>query len=351
MLDRKSAILDPHTRRLGVDTDALAEQVREKKEREAREKARDEAFAHQTLEHQRLLLEAEERQRQLRRQVAQQDDAFRMRQQRKDQSREYDIWRTDLKQISRPGRIGDNDTSVGISAGQTFQGEDLQISERLRQQAEQRKEWHAEQLREKAAIARKQQIEDLQNQLIELETQKTLVALDEQTEAAKAAVRKQLADDNTQLAAEKRQREANARAFDQAQNDAELRYNARSNTITERMGRRGEHPMEYRGMTVDEQKAIIAEQKRQMEEKARIKQEEKEREEQWAQYQEYLREQGDLNEAEWRRRKMQEDQNLYQAHLEQEKEFKERQRYLNKELYGKNIPDDSYYNQWGHDVR
>ena len=351
MLERKSRILDPRQRRIGIDVEALAEQVAERKEREAREKARDEAFAHQTLDQQRLLLEAAERERQQRKMMADREAQFRMSRQRPDQAREYDIWRPDLLKVSRPGRVGDYDPTIGISSGQIFQGEDLKISERLAAQARQRNEWNAEQMREKAAIKRREQMEDLRNQLTELETQKTLMELDADCEAAKAAVRRQVADDNYAMAQAKRQREAEDRAREMQVNDAELRTNARTRIIREEMARRGDAPMEYRGMTVDEQKQIITEQKRQMEDNERRRREEAERERQWAEYLEYLREQGDLNEAEWRRRKAQEEQQLYQTRLEQEREFKDRQRYLNREVYGKNIPDDSYYDQWGRDVR
>ena len=352
MLERKARILDPRQRRIGIDVEALAEQVAERKEREAREKARDEAFAHQTLDQQRLLLESMEHERQQRKMMADREAQFRMSRQRPDQAREYDIWRPDLLKVSRPGRVGDYDPTIGVSSGQIFQGEDLKISERLVAQARQRNEWNAEQMREKAAIKRREQMEDLRNQLTELETQKTLMELDADCEAAKAAVRRQVADDNYAMAQAKRQREAEERAREMQVNDAELRTNARTRIIREEMGRRGgDAPMEYRGMTVDEQKQIITEQKRQMEDNERRRREEAERERQWAEYLEYLREQGDLNEAEWRRRKAQEEQQLYQTRLEQEREFKDRQRYLNKEVYGKNVPDDSYYDQWGRDVR
>ena len=352
MLERKARILDPRQRRIGIDVEALAEQVAERKEREAREKARDEAFAHQTLDQQRLLLESMEHERQQRKMMADREAQFRMSRQRPDQAREYDIWRPDLLKVSRPGRVGDYDPTIGVSSGQIFQGEDLKISERLAAQARQRNEWNAEQMREKAAIKRREQMEDLRNQLTELETQKTLMELDADCEAAKAAVRRQVADDNYAMAQAKRQREAEERAREMQVNDAELRTNARTRIIREEMGRRGgDAPMEYRGMTVDEQKQIITEQKRQMEDNERRRREEAERERQWAEYLEYLREQGDLNEAEWRRRKAQEEQQLYQTRLEQEREFKDRQRYLNKEVYGKNVPDDSYYDQWGRDVR
>ena len=352
MLERKARILDPRQRRIGIDVEALAEQVAERKEREAREKARDEAFAHQTLDQQRLLLESMEHERQQRKMMADREAQFRMSRQRPDQAREYDIWRPDLLKVSRPGRVGDYDPTIGVSSGQIFQGEDLKISERLAAQARQRNEWNAEQMREKAAIKRREQMEDLRNQLTELETQKTLMELDADCEAAKAAVRRQVADDNYAMAQARRQREAEERAREMQVNDAELRTNARTRIIREEMGRRGgDAPMEYRGMTVDEQKQIITEQKRQMEDNERRRREEAERERQWAEYLEYLREQGDLNEAEWRRRKAQEEQQLYQTRLEQEREFKDRQRYLNKEVYGKNVPDDSYYDQWGRDVR
>ena len=180
--------------------------------------------------------------------MADREAQFRMSRQRPDQAREYDIWRPDLLKVSRPGRVGDYDPTIGISSGQIFQGEDLKISERLAAQARQRNEWNAEQMREKAAIKRREQMEDLRNQLTELETQKTLMELDADCEAAKAAVRRQVADDNYAMAQARRQREAEERAREMQVNDAELRTNARTRIIREEMGRRGgDAPMEYRG--------------------------------------------------------------------------------------------------------
>lgn len=348
---RKPNILNPHTRRLGVDIDALNQQVDEKRQIQSREKARNDAFEHQTLEQQRLLTAAMERERQIRRQMAQDDDRFRMASQRGEQSREFDIWRKDYKLIDHPMRQGDEDPNLGISAGQIFQGEDLKQKERLAMQAQQRTEWFQEQIREKEAVKRREQRIDLQNQLIELETQKKICELDAQTEAAKAAIRQQLAHDNLDLMNEKRAKEKADHEFEQMQNDAMLRYNANTRTITEEMVGRNDAPMEYRGMTVEEQKAIIDEQSRQMEENERLRQEEAERERQWVEYQNWLKAQGDLNEAEMLRRRAQGQRELYQTHLEQEEEFKQRQKYLNNELYGKNIPDDYYYNQWGKSIR
>jgi hypothetical protein len=109
--------------------------------------------------------------------------------------------------------------------------------------------------------------------------------------------------------------------------------------------------MEYRGMTVAEQRRVIADQAAQMEDNARRRDAERERERQWTEYEAYLRAQGDRGEAEWRARAAHEQAQLYRDHLAQEAEFKGRQRYLNREFYGENSPDDSYYEQWGQSIR
>jgi hypothetical protein len=310
MANRKPVILDPRERKIGIDLQTINMQVEERRRREAREKARADAFDHQTLEQQRLLLEGMEHERQQRRQIAEDDDRFRMSQQKPCQGREYDIWRRDLLKISQPARLGDEDPRLGISAGQIFQGEDLRISERLSWQAQQRQEWHDEQLREKDAIKRAHDIEDLRNEVIELETQKTLNELDAASESAKAAIRRQLADDNIRKFEEKRRRDAEDRARDQEMNDAELTCNSRTHFISEVMEPRGVHPMEYRGMTVGEQKGVIDDQAEQMRANERAREAERQRELQWEEYLAYLRAQGDLNEAEWRKRKQQEDADL-----------------------------------------
>lgn len=350
-IERKPTILDPRTRKIGIDVDALKRQVEEKRELASREKARNDAFDNWTLEQQDTIMQNMETERQLRHQMDCNRDKFRAQQQRPDQCTEYDIWRPDLLKISRPARVGDYDPTIGVSSGQVFQGEDLQISQRLQAQARQRNEWYNEQMKEKASIKRAEEMEDLNNQLIDLETQKKLSELSERTEYAKSQVRREVANDNLQMARDKKQREANDRAFEEQQNQAYLTNNLRSRVISEQMAPRGDAPMEYRGMTIEEQKQIIDEQSRQMKDNERRREEERERERQWYEYQEYLKSEGDKNEAQWLRRKQQEQAALYQTRLKQEEEFKRRERYLNKVVYGENIPDDSYYDQWGKDVR
>lgn len=348
---RKTTILDPRTRRIGIDLDAIQQQIQEKREREAREKARDDAFDNMVLEQQDMIMDKMEQERQARRKMAEDRDRFRMSVQQPSNAREYDIWRPDLLKVSRPARVGDEDPNLGASSGQIFQGEDLRVSERLAAQAKQRREWYNEQMKEKQAEQRRADMEDLQNQLVELETQKTLADLDARTEYAKSQVRRNIAEDNYSMFMDKKQKEKEDKELDEKMNEAELISNVRTGIISERMARRGEAPQDYRGMTVEDQKQIIDEQAAQLRDNEKRRQEEKEREQQWYEYQEYLKSEGDRNEATWLRRKQQEQEELYKTRLQQEEEFKRRERYLNKEVYGKNIPDDYFYNSWGNDVR
>lgn len=348
---RKTTILDPRTRRIGIDIDAIQQQIQEKREREAREKARDDAFDNMVLTQQDIIMDKMEQERQARRKMAEDRDRFRMSVQQPSNSLEYDIWRPDLLKVSRPARVGDEDPTLGVSSGQIFQGEDLHVSERLAAQARQRRDWYNEQMKEKQAEQRRAQMEDLQNQLVELETQKTLADLDARTEYAKSQIRREVADDNYNMFLDKQRREREDKERDEQMNNAEMISNVRTGIISERMARRGDAPQDYRGMTVEDQKQIIDEQAAQMKDNERRRQEEREREQQWYEYQEYLKSEGDRNEATWLRRKQQEQEQLYKTRLQQEEEFKRRERYLNKEVYGKNVPDDYFYNSWGNDVR
>ena len=153
------------------------------------------------------------------------------------------------------------------------------------------------------------------------------------------------------MAKDKKQREIDQRNLEQKQNQAYLTENERTRVISEEMAPRGQGTWAYRGMTIGEQKQIIDEQSKQQKDNERRREEDRERERQWYEYQEYLKSEGDKNEAQWIRRKQQEQAALYQTQLKQQEEFKRRERYLNKVVYGQNIPDDSYYNQWGKDVR
>ena len=252
-IDRAPHILDPRTRRIGLDIDTLNQQVEEKKVLAAREKARNDAFDHMTLQQQDLVLAAQARHDEQVRQMNVERDQFRQNYQRPEQAREYDIWRKDYLKVQEPIRTGDYDPRLGISSGQVFQGEDLKRNERLAAQAAQRTEWYNEQMREKKMRQAREQSEDLRDQLYELETQKQITEACRQQEEQKAAIRRQLADDNYRLMMEKKAREQADKEWDERYNDAQKRSTLRTRTIVEEMCPRSAGPQDYRGMTIEEQ--------------------------------------------------------------------------------------------------
>jgi hypothetical protein len=206
-------------------------------------------------------------------------------------------------------------------------------------------------MEERNATRRASQQEALKNELIELETQKRLLDMQKQTEIARREIRKQLASDNQTLAQETRNRVVSERAKEGELNSAELASNARSRMINEHLVPRSQGTMDYRGMTVEEQKTLIDEQAKQMQDREQRRANERKKEKEWEEYQESLRVQADLREAKWRREMAEERKKLSKEHLQQAAEVKTRERVLNKDVYGANVPDESYHAQWAHDVR
>lgn len=104
-------------------------------------------------------------------------------------------------------------------------------------------------------------------------------------------------------------------------------------------------------MRLEEQRAILEEQKRQMYENEKKREEEKQKEEDWNQYQTYLRAQGDIAEAEYLKKQSEKLVDLAEYRQKQKQEHDEKEFQRNKVVYGTNDPDDFYYNQWGRWVR
>lgn len=348
---RKPRILDPRVRKIGLDLDTLAQQVEWKKSRQAQVDMRNKAFDQHLLDHQEEAVGCLENYNATVRQLNIDRDTFRRDFQRPEQSREYDIWRKDYNQVNPPIRMGDEDPRLGVSSGQIFFGEDLRKKERDAEQAAQRLEWYNTQKREKEVRLNREKAHDMKEDIKILEAQKLCTEYMQRDEEAKALVRRQLADDNRALHEEKKERLMQEKLYEEKFNDAEQRAICNTDSIVEVMAPRGSMVQDYRGMTIDEQRKILDEQKSQMLENERLRQEEREREKQWEEYMLYLKTQGDQNELEWRRRNFQVAKELAQTQLQQAKDQKERQRYLNKKVYGENIPDDYYYNQWGKEIR
>jgi hypothetical protein len=207
-------------------------------------------------------------------------------------------------------------------------------------------------MEEQAKSKRAAEAEALRNELIELETQQRLLEMQKQTELARREIHRQFVLDNERLAREKVEREAAEKAKEAEVNRADLTATSRSRMINEDLIPRNASRMDYRGMTVAEQKQILDEQHRQIAERQARREAEKKKEAEWEEYQEQLRAEGDAKEAKWRRQMAEERKKLQSDHLVQAAESKAtRQHMLKRDLYGDNAPDESYHNQWARYVR
>ena len=104
------------------------------------------------------------------------NERFRMRQelndyrnyyQKKEYSRDFDLFDPDGLKKSLPARLGDNDPRLTISGAQKFEGEDLGGKNRSKAQKEQQRIWLEQQIREKrqAEIDRLQREKMLEDSL------------------------------------------------------------------------------------------------------------------------------------------------------------------------------------------
>eukprot|EP00741_Cyanophora_paradoxa_P002465 tig00000076_g2389.t1 len=149
---RRPRILEqPKQLKIGIDVQALEEQVAERKERERLEKARSEAFdsAVVVLDHQ--LTQLQQERLRIKREMAMAENEFRATFQRKELRKEYDLSDPQALLRDKPARVGDNDPRLGPATLQKFAGEDLSAKAREVQQKEQQRIWLETQVAEREA--------------------------------------------------------------------------------------------------------------------------------------------------------------------------------------------------------
>jgi hypothetical protein len=271
--ERIKRVLDAKYRTIGIDKDALAKQVEEKKQREKAEREREEQYAQMSQYYaDQLLLQQQEADR-LRGTIKADLEKFRQENQLNFTRKEWDLNRPDNKQIDGPARVGDDDPRLGTASMQKFEGEDLSAGDRKTAQIDQAKAWWEEQASQKAAMKAAEAEAEMAH--AELVKYQDLIQLD--ARAQEAALRREMnnatVNINQQLAEEKRLREQQAKASELAANMAELDTTLTSPFMTEdpslaasatsAVRVRKDH---FKGMTEAEKKAIIDTQLAQMEE-------------------------------------------------------------------------------------
>lgn len=354
--ERLLRIMDEKQRERGNDYVTIAQQIEEKKARQAAEAAEQRDYERRFLEEQRLLGRLANEERKIRRQIAQEDDEFRRTKQAPELCREYDIWRPDYKRVQPPVRASDNDPWLSVSGCQKMEGEDLTGDDRRRRQREQLDRWAREQMAEKENRDAQERADQREWERRYLENDRLMCEIEERQQMARREVRERMNEENNRAANEKRRRDAEEKQdqwdMDRSEIEATTRGPFMSESRSQAIGHDGRRVVQdWKGMSDEEKLQVIEErrnqlmenQRRRAEEAARERREEMER--QRAARDAMRRERAEMRE------KQQRAKELADQYLKDAEEEKERERRRNKEIYGENQPTEDFWNYFGRSHR
>ncbi|KAI8904398.1 RIB43A-domain-containing protein [Gorgonomyces haynaldii] len=267
--ERKQRIFNPKVRCLGIDLEALSEQIDIKTELKAIEQQRNDAMDRQAVLNADILTLMDQQVLQERRDVLKQTNDFRKQHQQAHQRRDFDLYDPLALKKDLPARIGDNDPRTGPSSLQKFNGEDLGEKQRLENQKEQRRVWTDLQMYEKEAqrqreLNEKKEYEHLQKNILD-----KMNALHDAVVYAKREQAKLDNDYNLQLAAEKKRREQSQKQHEEELNTREILNHVNGIFLTEtpdvfNIG--GGHKVRvdlFKGMTPQQKQEILRVQEQQ----------------------------------------------------------------------------------------
>ncbi|VDO06450.1 unnamed protein product [Rodentolepis nana] len=212
---RMARIFNEKIRRIGVDERAIAQQVKEKLEREESERLRELAFAKEAERNDKLALLMEKRQTEEHRMLNRAINEYRLQHQKPTSRREFDLNDPDALKKELPARISDDDSRCGASSLQKFVGEDLTKKARDKLQQQQMSAWFDKQIEEhnRADASRKydENLEAIYRREIEARTMALAQAEANCRRAVQCAVRRY----NEAMAAEREQKEREERRLEE----------------------------------------------------------------------------------------------------------------------------------------
>ncbi|CBY07741.1 unnamed protein product [Oikopleura dioica] len=349
---RQERIFNVRERTMGLDTDALNRQSAERSRREQVEEERQEAYAREMIRNDKLSALASLRHEQDRRELAKDLNNFRSQNQRADTRREWDLNDPASKLKDKPGRISDFDRSLGLSAAQVFDGEDLASKTRREIQQTQRNKWAESQKAEKEY---KNQVEEFQKHKYaqqQLENIASFQKMEDEILAQKAAERQAIKDFNIQQANERKQREAENAQAELQDKLTEIKNNIFGDTLTENpkvaMSAFGSHRVitdRWKGMSPAQIQNIREIREKQLEEKQTEQNIRKTMDKQWDD--ERIRQAKTLTlmERSEARQRREQQKSLIEENRRLAKEQAAKINYIDHEVYT-NPPTRAYFNQF-----
>ncbi|RDD46779.1 RIB43A-like with coiled-coils protein 2 [Trichoplax sp. H2] len=286
-IQRKSQIFDARTRIVGVDTSALNNQIIEKQNRIATEKARNEAFADIAITNDKLGLIQQERENEARKQLSKELNEYRKTYQQPPTRKEWDLNDPQRLLKDKPVRMPGNE-NCGISSVQVLQGEDVQYEHRKKIQAEQLRSWTQKQMEEKKLQEREEYEANKLFYMKACEDDRKALELEEAEKDCKRNINLAVKDYNLALANHKRDREQAFKKQEFDDNFTELSNHLHGDLLTENpeasVSAYGPHrviPDRWKGMSKEQLNSIYEFQKQQRLDKMTSKVHDKESDNEW----------------------------------------------------------------------
>lgn len=354
---RKSRIFNAKTRLIGIDEQALQQQIKDRKQMEEMERKRDEAFMSDAIRNDMISSLLQKRQEHDTRELSNALNEFRMLHQQPNSRREFDLYDPDSMKKDKPARISDDDPRCGISSLQKFEGEDLNSKARRKFQNEQKREWAEQQMRERKQAEENQKAADRLYELKMKELDQRAMELAAAEDNCRKAINNATTDYNQALDRERRAKEELEKKQQQDDNSTEMANHIYGDFLTENpavaQSAFGPHrvvPDRWKGMSPEQIADIRRTQDLQRREKQRSLDEEKRLDDEHERHANAHARAGALMEREKERREAEIRKQLATDNKSMGSQQKAHVEYLDKEVYT-NKPTAAYFMQFNTSTR
>ncbi|KAF5398829.1 RIB43A domain with coiled coils 1 [Paragonimus heterotremus] len=350
--ERQARIFNARTRIIGIDEQSLKQQIEERKEQEKREKLRDQAYYSDANRNDKIACILQRRQEQDIREINRSLNEFRALHQQPNSRREFDLYDPEALKKDRPARVSDDDPRCGVSSIQKFEGEDLNSQARNQYQREQMQNWFERQIEERKRAEAAQKEAERLNGLKRRELDQRACELAKAEEECRRAINVAVQRFNAALKTEQEQRKLMKSKQEQDDNMTEICNAIYSDLLTENpaqaisaFGPNRYVADRYKGMSPEQIAEIHKKQQEQIEEKERLKAEEKARDAEWDEQRVKSARLGILLEREIERSKKEIQKRMAEENLKLTLDQKAFQKYLDSEVYT-NQPTADYFTQF-----
>ncbi|ESO95658.1 hypothetical protein LOTGIDRAFT_188374 [Lottia gigantea] len=350
--ERQSRIFNSKVRTIGIDNQAIEQQIADRKQQEEYERRREEAFAADAVRNDLIGLLLEKRQNEDMRELDRAEIEFRALHQHPSSRREFDLYDPEGLKKDKPARVHDDDPRCGISSLQKFEGEDLNNPARLKLQQEQKKNWLEQQKLEKELAERNQKAADRLYELKQKELDMRALDLQDAEENCRRAINMATSDYNKALDNEQKEKDRLKRQQDEDDNATEIANHVFGDILTENpsvaQSAFGSHRVisdRWKGMSPEQIADIKKQQEIQRKEKERLEDEKRRKDEEWDKQRVANARAALLLEREAERKRQEINRQLADENRRLSQEQTAHKDFLYKEVYT-NPPTAAYFMQW-----